>query len=123
NGNTLGGEFRASGTTYGEQSHAAVAMSAASDLVVTWQGNGLGDDSGIFGQFWRSNNHVPINSIPSATQTTAEESPLILSAANGNGISISSFSPQLRVSLLATHGLLTLATITGLSFSAGDGSV
>jgi hypothetical protein len=118
-----GGEFRASWTTFGDQDQPAVAMSAVSDLAVVWHGNGLGDSNGVFGQFWRSNNHVPIISVPAATQSTAEESALIFSSGNGNAISVGSASPSLRIALVATQGLISLATIAGLTFSAGDGSV
>jgi hypothetical protein len=69
-------------------------------------------------------NAPPENSVPGA-QETAEDVALVFSAANGNAISVSdpdAGSNDVQVTLTATNGTLTLNTIAGLSFSAGDGS-
>src|SRR5206468_3771211 len=60
-GAAVGAEFRVSGTTFNNQDQPAAAVSAVGDLVVLWQGNGIGDTAGVFGQFYRSANHVPLN--------------------------------------------------------------
>ena len=69
-------------------------------------------------------NDPPVNSVP-ATQNVNEDSTLVFSAGNGNLISISdpdAGTLPLMVTLSVTNGALTLSGITGLSFSAGDGS-
>ena len=69
-------------------------------------------------------NDAPANSVPSP-QTTLENTPLRFSASTGNLISFTDidagFSP-FKVTLTATNGTLTLPSISGLSFSVGDGS-
>src|SRR5438067_2507354 len=66
----------------------------------------------------------PVATLPPA-QTTAEDTPLVFSTANGNRISVSDVdaggSPVL-VTLAATNGTLTLSGKTGLTFSAGSGT-
>jgi len=84
-------------------------------------------------------NDPPVNSVP-ATQTTAEDTPRIFSAANGNLISISDFDDgdnailgdeSVQVTLTGVSGTVTLGSLVGLSFAfppdangapAGDGS-
>ncbi|WP_075086540.1 tandem-95 repeat protein [Mariniblastus fucicola] len=68
-------------------------------------------------------NDAPMNQLPS-TQSVQEDSVLVLSAANGNNISINdvdAFGGVIEVRLTATNGVLNLATTTGLTVS-GDGS-
>jgi hypothetical protein len=69
-------------------------------------------------------NDAPVNQLP-GTQLTALNTPLLLSVANGNAIQVADVdaaSAALRIELSVTHGSLTLAQTTGLSFSVGDGS-
>src|SRR5205085_147628 len=69
-------------------------------------------------------NDAPINTIPGA-QLVGEDTDLVFSPGNGNAISIADIDSdpgQLQVTLTATHGLLMLSQITGLTFSLGDGS-
>ena len=49
-GNPLGSETLVNTTTTNNQSYASVAMDAAGNTVVVWQGEGAGDTNGIFGQ-------------------------------------------------------------------------
>ncbi|NIT02338.1 MAG: tandem-95 repeat protein [Candidatus Latescibacteria bacterium] len=70
-------------------------------------------------------NDAPVNSVPAA-QVTTEDVPLAFSTANGNSISVADVdasSNPVEVTLTAANGVLTLAGSSGLSFSAGDGSL
>ena len=70
-------------------------------------------------------NDAPVNSLPPA-QSVDQDDVLIFSSGNGNPISISDVdagSGNVRVTLTATNGLITLfGTTTGLSFTTGDGT-
>lgn len=64
-------------------------------------------------------NDTPMNSVPVA-QTTAEDTAIILSTANGNAIQISDVdagTSPVTVTIWAENGLLTLSGSTGLIFS------
>lgn len=82
-------------------------------------------------------NNAPVNSVP-PLQTMNEDTTLIFSAANGNAITVADqdaylglSSPSatltavdgiLQVTLVAADGRLTLGGLTGLTFTAGDGT-
>ena len=69
-------------------------------------------------------NDAPVNSVPGA-QSTNEDTALVFSAGNSNQIQISDVdagSSSVRVTLSVTHGTLTLAGTSGLTFSSGDGT-
>ncbi|WKY30959.1 DUF4347 domain-containing protein [Pseudomonas donghuensis] len=69
-------------------------------------------------------NDAPLNAVP-GTQSFAQDSVLVFSTGNGNLISISDVDAgggALQVTLVATNGLITLSTTTGLSFTSGDGT-
>ncbi|MEN0037764.1 MAG: putative Ig domain-containing protein [Cellvibrio sp.] len=69
-------------------------------------------------------NDAPVNAVPGA-QITTEDTALVFSAGNSNQIQISDVdagSGNLEVTLSVTNGTLTLAGITGLSFTTGDGT-
>lgn len=69
-------------------------------------------------------NDAPVNSIPSP-QTMFQDGSLTFNTANGNLISVSDVDiagNQMKVTLSATHGLLTLGQISGLTFTTGDGT-
>jgi len=69
-------------------------------------------------------NDAPVNSGP-ATQTFSQDTNLIFNTANGNLISVSdadSAGGVERVTLTATHGLITLSGTSGLSFLVGSGT-
>lgn len=63
---------------------------------------------------------------PATTQTTAEDTDLVFSSANGNAISV--VDPTLasdgliNVTLTGTLGTITLASTQGLTFTTGDGT-
>ena len=67
-------------------------------------------------------NDIPVNTVPSA-QSIATSSTLTFSSANGNSISVADVdNSNLTVTLSVGAGTLTLATTSGLTFAAGDGT-
>jgi len=69
-------------------------------------------------------NDAPVNGVPGA-QTMFSNGTLVFSAANGNAISVSDVDVaggNLRVTLVGINGLITLGSVSGLSFIAGDGA-
>ena len=69
-------------------------------------------------------NDAPVLSLP-GLQTTATGTPLTLSAANGNRLTLSDVDAGgalLQLTLGTAHGTLTLASTAGLTFSTGDGT-
>ncbi|TDJ38602.1 MAG: DUF4347 domain-containing protein, partial [Gammaproteobacteria bacterium] len=69
-------------------------------------------------------NEPPVNTVPGA-QNTDEDVALVFSSGNGNPISVSDVDVggnDLRVTLSVDNGTLTLAQITGLTFTIGDGT-
>ncbi|WP_108461368.1 beta strand repeat-containing protein [Devosia naphthalenivorans] len=69
-------------------------------------------------------NDAPVNQVPSS-QSVDQDSALVFSSANGNGVSVSDVDAgggTLRVSLTASNGALTLSSTAGLSFVLGSGS-
>jgi hypothetical protein len=69
-------------------------------------------------------NDPPVNSLPGA-QSTNEDATLTLSTGTTNVISISdpdAGASAVQVTLTATNGTMTLAGITGLSFTTGSGT-
>ena len=70
-------------------------------------------------------NQPPVNTVPAAAQTTAEDTDLVFATASNNLISIAdpdAATADVQVALAATNGTLTLSTITGLTFTVGDGT-
>ncbi len=68
---------------------------------------------------------VVTNSVP-GSQSTGEDTNLVFSSANGNLISISDSdagSSSVSVTLSVTNGTLSLSGVSGLTFTAGDGSL
>ncbi|MGB3136310.1 MAG: VCBS domain-containing protein, partial [Nodosilinea sp.] len=66
----------------------------------------------------------PVNTVP-GPQTFSEDTSRTFSAANGNAISISdpdAGNQPVQVTLSVTNGVLTLATLAGLSFTTGSGT-
>ncbi|PAU65348.1 DUF4347 domain-containing protein, partial [Pseudomonas indica] len=69
-------------------------------------------------------NDAPVNSLPPA-QSVDQDNDLVFSSGNGNPISISDVdagSGNVRVTLTATNGLISLGGTTGLSFITGSGT-
>ena len=69
-------------------------------------------------------NVAPVNTVPGGPDMD-EDTALVFSSANGNGISIRDVDAggnPVEVTLTATHGVLTLSGTAGLTFSAGEGA-
>ena len=69
-------------------------------------------------------NDTPVNAVPGA-QSVDENATLVFNTANGNKISVTDIdasSDPIQVTLTATNGTVTLSQVTGLSFTAGDGT-
>lgn len=87
-------------------------------------GSGGTIDSIEFSISNRRVNDAPVNTVP-ASQTVQEDTPLTFSSAGGNGIVVSDADLNgglIGVRLVATNGLLTLSSTTGLTFADGDGT-
>ncbi len=68
-------------------------------------------------------NDAPVNTVPIAAQQTDAAGAVIFSSANGNLIFVSDVdtgTAELKVTLTATHGTLTLNGVTGLTFDPGQ---
>lgn len=108
------------------QKNPAIAGSGNS-FVIAWDGLGPGDTSGVFSQGTKlvqdPANQPPLNSLP-AVQVVDEDSILVFSSANQNAISITdpdAGEDPVKLTLSVTTGSITLSTLTGLNFLAGDG--
>ena len=127
-GQTNGDEQIMSSRVKGIRRNTALA-GAQSSYVIAWDGLGPGDKLGIFtqgtgGGMSQLPNIPPVNSVP-GVQTAFDGQVLVFSAVGQNGISVSDSDAGLdsvKVSLSVTTGSLTLAALSGLSFSTGDGT-
>src|SRR5262249_2071067 len=126
NGTFDGSTFRVNTTTSGDQLTPAIDMLPGGGTVVVWSGNGPGDGAGIFAQHDSTSsapNRPQVNAVPGA-QTIAEDTSLVFSSGGGNTISVAdpdAGSAALQVTLSVTSGTLTLASLSGLTFTTGDG--
>ena len=126
-GTTDGGAFLVNTTTQGEQQDPVVAWNGNAARIA-WDGNGTNESQGAFFQSYvttGATNLAPVNTAPSSVQSTTRNTPLTFSSANGNTLAISDSDADggvEQVSLTATNGTVTLATTSGLSFSAGTGT-
>ena len=69
-------------------------------------------------------NDAPVNTVP-GVQSTATGTAIVFNTANGNLISVSDVdvgTAEVQVTLTATNGTITLSGLTGLTFTAGDGT-
>ncbi len=108
--------------TYNDNSHTP----NTSLRTVTFMANDGGLDSNIASRTITVTaiNDAPVNSVP-ASQATAMNTAKVFSTANGNLISTSDVdagSSLVQVQLVSTNGTTTLSGISGLTFSAGDGT-
>ena len=79
-------------------------------------------DSDTVGITVTSVNDTPVNTVPAA-QTTNEDTAKVFSVGGGNLISVSDVdSTNLQITLTVAHGAITLSGVTGLTFTAGDGT-
>lgn len=49
-GSTIGGQIGVNTTTPGDQTHPSIDLDEAGNFVIVWEGNGVGDANGVFGQ-------------------------------------------------------------------------
>ncbi|WP_225580461.1 DUF4347 domain-containing protein [Pseudomonas sp. PDM16] len=69
-------------------------------------------------------NDAPVNTVPSS-QTMLQDGTLVFSTGNGNALSIADVDVgggTMRVTLTASNGLLTLGSLSGVSFLVGNGT-
>src|SRR5262249_54360756 len=96
----------------------------ASRTITFTADDGTGTGSATRGITITAVNDAPVNTVPgpqNATQNTAK----IFSDGNSNAISVADVdlgANQIKITLTATNGTLTLSTIAGLSFTTGDGT-
>ena len=120
-----GGEFQINATTLGDQVDPVVAWAGGQPLVA-WGGQGVADADGVVGRQLADDavNDPPALALPSA-QTTPQNTTLVLSSGGDNAVAVAdadAAASPVRVTLAATNGALTLATVTGLTFASGDGT-
>ena len=125
-GSANGGQFIVNTTTQGPQQDPAVAASGSS-FVVAWDGQGIGDNQGVFEQLYTVQgvpDVAPTVALPSA-QTVTEGGSLTLSTATGNAFSVADSDNDggvEQVSLSATNGTLTLASGSEVDVTSGTGA-
>jgi hypothetical protein len=69
-------------------------------------------------------NDGPVNTVP-GPQTTVEDTPKVFSSGNANQISVADVDlgiNQIKITLTAANGTITLSTTAGLVFITGDGT-
>ena len=84
-GTAVAGEFRVNTENTGSQSNSTLAMDAAGNFTIVWQGNGSGDSDGIFYRRF-DNGGLAIDAtdqLANQTNTTAEHDPVIAMQTNG----------------------------------------
>ena len=85
---------------------------------------GVQSDAGSIALNVTSVNDAPIHAVPGA-QATGANTALTFSTANGNRISVADIdagSNPVAITLTATNGTFSLATVAGLTFTTGDGT-
>lgn len=66
-------------------------------------------------------NDAPVNTVPTA-QTVNEDTALVFTGPNAISVADVDAVGSIKVTISATHGLLSLSGITGLTFTTGDGT-
>ncbi len=96
---------------------------ATSDLGNSGSG-GVQSDAGSIALNVTAANDAPIHTVPGA-QATGANTALTFSTANGNLIAVADIdagSNPVAITLTATNGTFSLATVAGLAFTTGDGT-
>ncbi|MEO8279377.1 MAG: DUF4347 domain-containing protein, partial [Ideonella sp.] len=107
--------------------NASVALGAAVSATATNSNaafNAFTDTSEFALSVTASQPVAPINTVP-APQSTNEDTSKVFSAANGNAISISDADAggaNNQITVSVTNGTLTFASVSGLTFTLGDGT-
>jgi hypothetical protein len=103
--------------------------SGVATITITLSDNGGGTNTSAPQSFMITINGVndaPVNTVPAAVQVTAEETPLVFNAANGNAIQTSDIdvaAGTMQFQLSVTSGTLTLATTAGLTITTGTDGI
>lgn len=84
-------------------------------------GTGAGTASASVAITVTADDDAPVLTVPSA-QSLNEDASKVFSLANSNQITVSDVDSSPTVTLTVAHGVLTLATTAGLSFTIGDGT-
>jgi uncharacterized repeat protein (TIGR01451 family) len=117
----LGGAFISISTTATGQGGVVTASATVSSATTD---NAPANNTATYGLTINGINDGPVQVVPVA-QAVADVASLTFSAANGNALSVSdvdSGTSPLRVTLTVTSGTLTLGSLAGLTFVAGDGT-
>ena len=99
-------------------------FSGSTSFTYTLADSNGGTDTGTVTVTVTAVNDAPVVTVP-GTQTKPEDTPFTFSTGAGNAITISDVdagSGQLEIYLGATQGAISLSTLAGLTFSAGDGT-
>lgn len=124
NGTTNGGEFLVNSTTPNDQKLPSAAMSGAGDLFIAWEGNGAGDNKGIFWQNYVAANNPPVANADTAN--TDEDTPISSAAPGvlGNDTDPDAGAVLSVTAILAgTSGTSTTVTAGGVSIAGTYGSL
>ena len=102
---------------------AANAPAASSTLTITASDGVLSSNDTATINITATND-APVNTVP-GNQNINEDTALVFSAGNGNRISIAdadAANNSVRANISVTNGVLSLAGVTGLTFTSGDGN-
>lgn len=113
NGTPDGGEFLVNATAPAHQQNPSAAMSLAGSLVVAWDGNGAGDDKGIF---W--NRYDASNTSPTATADIAATDEDSAISGSAPGVLGNDSDPDVGA-ILSVTGVLAGTAGTPTAVSAG----
>jgi hypothetical protein len=128
------GSAQVNTTSVGNQDDPAIAMDASGDFVVVWQGNGVGDAAGVFGQLYR---FAGITVWPISGLTTTESGgtatfTVVLNRPPAANVTINLSSSDLTEGTLSTTQLIftpanwntpQAVTVTGVNDPTADGTV
>jgi hypothetical protein len=122
-----GGQFQVNTTTQGPQETPHIAWDGT-NAVISWDGQTATDNQGIAAQRFTATmaqvDQSPTVSIPGA-QSTNEDAALTFSTAASNAVTVGDpdgSNGTEQVTLTATNGTITLATLANLSLVAGTGT-
>ena len=124
-GSPDGSQFQVNTTSAGLRGDPSVGWTG-SNAVVVWDGNGVGDAAGAFGQFYDTEveaNQAPVLATPPA-QTVSESGSITFSSSNGNAISVvdpDGGGAVEQLALTASNGTLSITNTAGLVFTTGTG--
>jgi hypothetical protein len=125
-GTADGGQFQVNSTTQYTQEAPHIAWNAT-NAIVAWDGQTATSSEGIAAQRFTASTAVdqtPTVTVPGA-RSTNEDTALTFSSTGGNAITVADPDGSTgteQVTLTATHGTVTLATLANLSVVTGTGT-